>query len=188
MSSESILKDVTKLLKHKRIIIFLGFTALAGILDSFIIYFLFWFLEDLAEETGETSNIKMLEGLTVAAETLGSEILFFPLSGKILDKIGYNHSFTICFVTYALRLGLISLIPSPWWILSIELFMQGPTYALTYTVIVAYANAVSPPGTSATMQGLVAGMDDGLGINAHRDPTKLSNSNAYAFQVTQSEV
>lgn len=41
--------------------------------------------------------------------------------------------------------------------------MQGPTYALCYTTIVAYASAVSPPGTSATVQGIVAGMDDGLG-------------------------
>lgn len=43
--------------------------------------------------------------------------------------------------------------------------MQGPTYALCYTTIVAYASAVSPPGTSATVQGIVAGMDDGLGIS-----------------------
>jgi len=41
--------------------------------------------------------------------------------------------------------------------------MQGPSYALCYTTIVAYASAISPPGTSATVQGIVAGMDDGLG-------------------------
>lgn len=41
--------------------------------------------------------------------------------------------------------------------------MQGPTYALCYTCIVAYASAVSPPGTTGTVQGLVAGMDDGVG-------------------------
>jgi len=58
---------------------------------------------------------------------------------------------------------LISLAPTPWWILPIEFLMQGPTYALCYTTIVAYASAVSPPGTSATVQGIVAGMDDGFG-------------------------
>ena len=41
--------------------------------------------------------------------------------------------------------------------------MQGPTYAMSYTTIVAYASAVTPPGTSATMQGLAAGVDDGFG-------------------------
>lgn len=42
--------------------------------------------------------------------------------------------------------------------------MQGSSYALCYTCIVAYASAISPPGTTATIQGLVAGMDDGLGF------------------------
>lgn len=89
----------------------------------------------------------------------------FLLSGKILKKFGYGYTFTFCFVCYALRLGLISLVPTPWWVLPIEFFMQGPTYALCYTTIVAYASAVSPPGTSATVQGIVAGMDDGFGKN-----------------------
>lgn len=69
----------------------------------------------------------------------------------------------MCFVNYALRLGLISILPNPWWAIAVELFLQGPTYAMSYTTIVAYASAVSPPGTSATMQGIVAGIDDGLG-------------------------
>lgn len=41
--------------------------------------------------------------------------------------------------------------------------MQGPTYAMTYTTVVAYANELAPPGASATMQGIAAGMDDGVG-------------------------
>lgn len=89
--------------------------------------------------------------------------IFSCFSGKILKKFGYGYTFTFCFVSYALRLGLISLAPTPWWVLPVEFFMQGPTYALCYTTIVAYASAVSPPGTSATVQGIVAGMDDGFG-------------------------
>lgn len=58
---------------------------------------------------------------------------------------------------------MISVAPSPWWIFPVELVFQGPTYALTYTTIVEYANAIAPPGMSATMQGLAAGMDDGFG-------------------------
>lgn len=90
-------------------------------------------------------------------------ILSFSIIGKILKKIGYGYSFVFCFFCYSLRVGLISLAPTPWWILPIEFFMQGPTYALCYTTIVAYASVVAPPGTSATVQGIVAGMDDGLG-------------------------
>ncbi|XP_011871570.1 PREDICTED: major facilitator superfamily domain-containing protein 6 [Vollenhovia emeryi] len=161
--SSSILKDVCMLLKLKPIVIFLCFATLAGILDSFMIYFLFWYLEDLAMATGYMGEIKLIEGLIVAAQTLGGEIIFFSLSGKILKKFGYGYTFTFCFVCYALRLGLISLAPTPWWVFPVEFIMQGPTYALCYTTIVAYASAVSPPGTSATVQGIVAGMDDGLG-------------------------
>lgn len=161
--SSNILKDVLRLLKLKPIAIFLWFATLAGILDSFLIYFLFWYLEDLAIATGYMGEIKLIEGLTVAAQTLGSEVIFFSLSGKILKKFGYGCTFTFCFVCYALRLGAISLAPNPWWVVFIEFFMQGPTYALCYTTIVAYASVVAPPGTSATVQGIVAGMDDGFG-------------------------
>jgi len=122
------------------------------------------FLEDLSQEQNQMGSIKILEGLIVAAETLGGEVIFFPLSGRIIKRFGYGHTFSFCFFAYTLRLGLISVIPSPWWLLPIELFMQGPTFALCYTTIVGYASEVSPPGTSATMQGLVAGVDDGLGI------------------------
>lgn len=99
----------------------------------------------------------------MAAETLGGEVIFFSLSGKILERFGHVHSFSMCFVNYGLRLGLISVVPNPWWILPIEFALQGPTYALTYTTIVAYAAAIAPAGASATMQGIAAGMDDGFG-------------------------
>uniref|UniRef100_A0A170ZKW0 Major facilitator superfamily domain-containing protein 6 n=1 Tax=Triatoma infestans TaxID=30076 RepID=A0A170ZKW0_TRIIF len=122
-------------------------------------------MEDLAKATGFSSNIKLLEGLTVAVETLCGEVIMFSLSGKILSKIGYGHCLSMCFAFYALRMALIALIPSPWWIIPVEMFMQGPTYALCYTTIVAYASAVAPPGTSGTIQGIVAGMDDGLGFS-----------------------
>lgn len=133
------------------------------------------------------SKIKLIEGLIVAAETLGGEVIFFSFSGKlfiyiikfyilcnfdiysyffigkILKKLGFGYTFTFCFICYALRLGLISLASNPWWVIPIELFMQGPTYALCYTTIVAYASKIAPSGTSATIQGIVAGMDDGFG-------------------------
>lgn len=80
-----------------------------------------------------------------------------------MKKFGYGYSFVFCFVCYALRLGLVSIAPNPWWVILIEFFMQGPTYALCYTTIVAFASTIAPPGTSATVQGIVAGMDDGFG-------------------------
>ncbi|XP_034952172.1 major facilitator superfamily domain-containing protein 6-A [Chelonus insularis] len=162
--SENIFKDVKKLLKVKTIAIFLVFATIAGLMDSFIIYFMFWYLEDLAYKTNHLHQIKLIEGLIVAAETLGGEVIFFSLSGKILKKFGYGYSLTFCFICYSLRLALISIVPNPWWAILVELFMQGPTYGLCYTIIVGFASVVAPPGTSATVQGIVAGMDDGFGF------------------------
>ncbi|XP_011185406.2 major facilitator superfamily domain-containing protein 6 [Zeugodacus cucurbitae] len=164
-SSESIFKDVWKLVSHPAIAIFLVFATIAGIIDSFIIYFMFWHVEEVAAETGFMSQIKLIEGCVVAAECLAGEVPFFFYSGKIIKKLGYVHCMTMCFFFYALRLALIAWIPNPWYLVGVELFFQGSTYALCYTCIVAYASAVAPPGTSATVQGLMAGMDDGLGFS-----------------------
>lgn len=40
------------------------------------------YLEDLAMMTGHMGEIKLIEGLIVAAQTLGGEIIFFSLSGE----------------------------------------------------------------------------------------------------------
>ena len=135
-SSDSIYKDVVSLFKNKRIALFLVFATIAGILDSFVIYYMFWHLEEVAEKTGFSHNIKIIEGWVIAAECLGGEIIFFLLSGKIIRKLGYVHCLSFCFLGYAIRLGLISIIPNPWYLVPIELVMQGWTYALCYTCIV----------------------------------------------------
>ncbi|CAG9805690.1 unnamed protein product [Chironomus riparius] len=163
-SSESIFKDVTRLLRHRKIAIFIAFATIAGIFDSFIFYYMFWHLEDVAEKVGLKQHVKLIEGMTIAVECLFGEVLFFLVSGKIIKKLGYVHCLSFCFFCYALRLFFISLISSPWHLVIIEILMQGCTYALSYTCIVAYAAVIAPPGTSATVQGIVAGMDDGLGF------------------------
>lgn len=149
---ETIASKVTDLLMQKQILLFLCFATLAGIFDSFIIYYMFWYLEEIAKKTGYMDSIKLIEGCVVAAECLGGEIPIFLISGKILKRIGYVHCLSLCFFMYFIRLGLISFITNPWWLVPIELFMQGCSYALCYTCIVGYASEVAPPGTSATVQ------------------------------------
>jgi hypothetical protein len=74
------LKDLIKLVKQRSSALFLCFAALLGVLDGFLIYYLLWYLEDLAGV--DPGSMKLIEGLVVAAQTLGGEVLFFPLSGK----------------------------------------------------------------------------------------------------------
>lgn len=135
-SSDSILKDVSRLLRHRRIVIFLVFATIAGIFDSFIFYYMFWHLEEVAEKAGMKDHVKLIEGITVAAECLFGEVLFFLISGKIIKKLGYVHCLSFCFFCYTLRLFFISLMTSPWHLVLIEILMQGCTYALCYTCIV----------------------------------------------------
>ncbi|XP_044257870.1 major facilitator superfamily domain-containing protein 6-A-like [Tribolium madens] len=159
---KNIFKDLKLLFTDRYVKTFIVFTVFIGMLDGVIIYFLFWYLEDLSTET-HTPNVKLMEGLILAAGCLGAEVIFFFISGKILQRLGHVHCFTLCFFNYSLRLGLIALVTNPWWILPIELFLQGPTFALSYTTIAAYANEIAPVGMSATMQGIAAGMGDGTG-------------------------
>ncbi|XP_011861711.1 PREDICTED: major facilitator superfamily domain-containing protein 6-like protein B [Vollenhovia emeryi] len=163
VKSPSILKDVYTILKLIPIIIFLCTAVIVGILESLMMNFLFWYMEDLATETGYMSQIKLIEGLTICAGFLGSKVIFFFISGNILKKLGYGYTLTICFLSYALRMGLLSLVPTPWYVILVEGTLQGPAFALLYATIVTYASVISPPGTSATVQAIAAGMKEGLG-------------------------
>ncbi|XP_011688768.1 PREDICTED: major facilitator superfamily domain-containing protein 6-like isoform X2 [Wasmannia auropunctata] len=163
-SSTNIFTDVCALLKSKSVVIFLGFAVIVGSLDAYSIFFLLWFEEDLAMKTGYMGEIKLIEGFTLAAQAFGSLIIFIPLSGKILNKLGYGYTFTLSLVFYALRLGLISVVPIPWWIVFIEFLMMGPTFGLSYTVTVTYANAISPSGISVSVQGIMSALREGFGF------------------------
>lgn len=139
-SSDSIFKDVSRLLRHRKIAIFLVFATIAGVFDSFIFYYMFWHLEEIAEKANLKQHVKLIEGMTVAAECLFGEVLFFLISGKIIKKLGYIHCLSFCFFCYTLRLFFISLMTSPWHLVLIEILMQGCTYALCYTCIVGEYN------------------------------------------------
>ncbi|CAK1587839.1 unnamed protein product [Parnassius mnemosyne] len=157
-------KALREVLKIRRVVVFIIFAVVAGTFDSFIIYYMFWFLEELAEQTGSMAQIKLIEGVVVAAQSFVGELLFFFFSGKIIKRWGYGFTLTFSLFCYGVRLALISFIQHPWHLVFIEAVMQGPTYALCYSTIVGYAAHVAPAGYSATVQGIVAGMDDGVGF------------------------
>ncbi|XP_077266792.1 major facilitator superfamily domain-containing protein 6-like [Temnothorax americanus] len=163
--SPNILKDVHTILKLVPIVIFLCTAIFAGIFESLLIHFFFWYIEDLAMETGYMSQVKLIQGLTTCIGFLCSKVIFFFMSGNILKRFGYGYTLTFCFLCYAMRLGFLSLVPTPWHIILVEVVLQGPSYALLYATVVTYANVISPPGTSATVQAVASGMKDGLGYS-----------------------
>ncbi|XP_011065092.1 PREDICTED: uncharacterized protein LOC105152464 [Acromyrmex echinatior] len=107
-------------------------------------------------------KIKLIEGITIATEAFSCAI-FMHLSGKILEKLGYGYTFTLFLVFYSLRLGLISIAPTPWWIIPIESLTIGPSYILCHVTSVAYANVISSSNVSVSIQGIISGMKDGFG-------------------------
>ncbi|CAG9574175.1 unnamed protein product [Danaus chrysippus] len=157
-------KALREVLKIPRVLLFITFAVVAGTFDSFIIYYMFWFLEELAEQTDSMAKIKLIEGVVVAAQSFIGELVFFYFSGKIIKRWGYGVTMTVSLFCYSVRMALISVIQHPWHLVFIEGIMQGPTYALCYSTIVGYAASVAPEGYSATVQGIVAGMDDGVGF------------------------
>lgn len=90
------------------------------------------------------------------------QFLFFFL-GKIIRRIGYGNLLTFCFTFYAVRLYALSFISNPWWVLPIEFFLHGLSYALSYATVVEYASSVSTSAIRGTMQGLMSGIYDGCG-------------------------
>ncbi|KAG8258771.1 hypothetical protein J6590_024083 [Homalodisca vitripennis] len=166
--------------RHCLSLCFLAYTLRLGLLS--VIHNPWWALavELLQEQVKQDPEVGGLPALLVSVfpsvhaatgsalsdtqPLVGSSCRTAAGTSRILRWVGYRHCLSLCFLAYTLRLGLLSLIHNPWWALAVEL-LQGPSYALSYTTIVAYAAAVSPPGTSATVQGVAAGVDDGLGYS-----------------------
>uniref|UniRef100_A0A182PSF4 Major facilitator superfamily associated domain-containing protein n=1 Tax=Anopheles epiroticus TaxID=199890 RepID=A0A182PSF4_9DIPT len=165
--STNILKDVGKIFVNFRIVVFFCWCVLIGFGTALIWNFLFWHLEDLAsaqEGCGHSTWIKTLEGIIMSIQTFGGELPFFFLSGWILKKIGHIHAMSLVLLGFGVRFLLYSLLTDPWWVIPIE-FMNGITFGLFYATMASYASIVAPPGTEATMQGLVGAVFEGVGVS-----------------------
>lgn len=82
--------------------------------------------------------------------------------GYILRRIGHVHCMSLVLLAFGIRFILYSILVDPWWCLPIELF-QGLTFGLFFSTMASYASVVSPPGTEATVQGLVGALFEGVG-------------------------
>lgn len=161
-SPPNIFNDVKTVLKNPDVAWFMFLALIFGICDSFAVYYLLWYLEDISFKTSVYSKIRSIEGLILLCQTIFGEFVFFHFSGNIIEKIGYNNSFILCLVGYGSRFGLLSVIPTVWWAIPIESIFQG-SYALSYTLIVSYTNHISTPGIRATMQSVSMAVFDGFG-------------------------
>lgn len=135
---------------------------------SFIWFYLFWFIEDLASINGchlSTGWIKTLEGLVLTIHCYAGEIPFFFMSGRILRKIGHKNAMTLVLFTFGIRFLVYSMLSDPWWVLPVEA-LNGITFGLFYATMTTYASTISPPGTEATVQNFVGAVFEGAGTSA----------------------
>uniref|UniRef100_A0A8D8D255 Major facilitator superfamily domain-containing protein 6 n=2 Tax=Culex pipiens TaxID=7175 RepID=A0A8D8D255_CULPI len=165
--STNIVKDVGKIFVSSRIVIYFCWCILVGLGTAMIWNFLFLHLEDLAAKQqgcDHTAWIKTLEGIVMSIQCFGGELPFFFLSGWILRKIGHINAMSLVLLGFGVRFLLYSLLVDPWWVIPIE-FMNGITFGLFYATMASYASIVAPPGTEATMQGLVGAVFEGIGVS-----------------------
>ncbi|GIY62604.1 major facilitator superfamily domain-containing protein 6-A [Caerostris darwini] len=155
--SLSICKDIGKIFSSCETVAFAGAVYIIGGLTGLIWNYQFWFLEDLGAS-------QLLMGLCVAVQCLAAEMpFFFFFAGWFIKTFGYFNCVIGSFVAFTLRLGLYYILVNPWMILPIEM-LHGVTFAVFYASMTGYASHSAPPGTEATMMGILGGLFEGLGV------------------------
>ncbi|KAF8766466.1 Major facilitator superfamily like protein [Argiope bruennichi] len=129
---------------------------IVGALTGLLWNYEFWFLQDL----GATQS---LMGLCIAVQCLVAEVPFFFFSGWLIKIFGHFYCIIGTFAAFALRLGLYYVLENPWLVLPIEV-LHGITFGVFYASMTGYASDNAPPGTEATMMGILGGLYEGLGV------------------------
>ncbi|CAO1428232.1 unnamed protein product [Diamesa hyperborea] len=165
--SKNFWADVGQIFSSCRVLIFFLWCIVVGLGTAMIWNFLFWHLENLAaaqEGCDKLSSIKTLQGLVMGIQCFGGELPFFFLSGWLLKKIGHVNAMSLVLLGFAVRFFCYSLLTNPWWVLPIEL-LNGVTFGVFYSTMASYASILAPPGTEATIQGLVGAVFEGIGVS-----------------------
>jgi len=94
-----------------------------------------------------------LIGMASAVSAL-TEAPFMIISGWFLHKLGPSKMIWLSYLVYAIRIFLFSLIPTPGWVIPLNM-INGPTYVLFWTGCIQYASRMAPDSLKATAQGLI---------------------------------
>ncbi|GBM03868.1 Major facilitator superfamily domain-containing protein 6-B [Araneus ventricosus] len=151
-----ICQDIGKIFSSTETIAFACAVYIIGALTGLLWNYEFWFLQDL----GATQT---LMGLCIAVQCLVAEVPFFFFSGWLIKIFGHFYCIIGTFAAFAVRLGLYYVLEDPWLVLPIEA-LHGITFGVFYASMTGYASDSSPPGTEATMMGILGGLYEGLGV------------------------
>ncbi|VVC33508.1 Hypothetical protein CINCED_3A015748 [Cinara cedri] len=148
-----------------KVLIFIFWIIILGFFDSFIMYFYFWYLEDLSNIYHPETKpwIKTIQGLTLTIQCFGGNFPFFYLSSFILKRVKAEYVVSSVFLTFAVRFFLYSVIENPFWVLPVE-FLNGITFALALSTIISYMCRSAPTGIEATVMGIIYTALYGIGV------------------------
>ncbi|XP_060874400.1 major facilitator superfamily domain-containing protein 6-like isoform X2 [Metopolophium dirhodum] len=165
-TSKNITKDVIKILSDVKVCSYLVWAVFAGIFTAYIWFYLFLYIEDLANiyHQERLPWIKTIQGFSVTVECCMGEIPVYIMTGYILKKIGHMTAFSVSFAMFSMRFFLYSIIKDPLWVLPVEL-TNGITFALAFVAGISYAAEVAPSGSAGTLQGLFGMAFHGIGVS-----------------------
>ncbi|XP_076344916.1 major facilitator superfamily domain-containing protein 6-like isoform X2 [Tachypleus tridentatus] len=154
--SKHMKRELGSVLKQGRTVGVVIVVFIIGCLLGLLWSYLFWYLENLGADP-------LLMGIVIAIQCFIGELPFFFFSEWIINKISCIHTFTLSLASFCIRFILYSFIKNPWHVLPLEL-LQGPGFGSFYTAMTLYAKTSAPPGAEATMQGILGGCFEGLGL------------------------
>ncbi|XP_050430860.1 major facilitator superfamily domain-containing protein 6-A-like [Adelges cooleyi] len=165
-SSKNVAKAVGEVLSDVKVASFLVWATMSGVFTAFIWFYLYLYLEDLAEfyHPERKPWIKTIEGFSFTVQCCIGELPVYIMSDIILRKIGHMAAFSVSFAMFSVRFFLYSIINDPLWVLPVEL-LNGVSFAMSFLSGVSYAAKVAPPGGEGTLQGLYGMAFQGLGIS-----------------------
>lgn len=158
------LKELLTVAKEPNVWIFGWWCIGAGMCTGVVWNFLFWHTENLAT-ISQTKWLKTLQGLLTGIQCFLAELPFNFLSGSILKKFGHINVMSLVLLIYSIRFMAYSVISNPWLFLPLEIF-HGPSFGLCWPTMVSYGDKVTPPGTQATIQGLIGAIFEGIGASS----------------------
>ncbi|KAK4326528.1 hypothetical protein Pmani_002958 [Petrolisthes manimaculis] len=144
------------LLTDHRVIVFLVLAFLIGFFDGLDTTYVFVLQEDMAEGTATMQHIKLLQGLTLLVQAV-SAIPCMMMCDRLIKRLGSERVISLVVFLYSVRLlslALASHMGAVWTTVAVEV-INGPCFGLGYTAVVMHAAALSPLGTSTTMQSVV---------------------------------
>ncbi|XP_033223458.1 major facilitator superfamily domain-containing protein 6 isoform X2 [Belonocnema kinseyi] len=162
-SEPSVLWELWSLAREGRILVFAFWCIGSGMCTGVVWNYLLWYTEELVPIG--TPWLKTLQGLLIGIQSLLGELPFNFLSGTVLRKLGHINVMSLVLLIYAIRFMTYSMISNAWWLILLEV-LHGPSFGLCWPTMVSYGDKVAPPGTKATIQGVVGAVFEGVGVSA----------------------